>query len=245
MISSTIASKPARLAVILHTALSDYLSLLALLVQFPTKELEGGLAEGTLHEDFLAVGREAGLSGSAFDTAVDRLRAASHEVRCDHEAMHAIRCEYTRLFNHPDHPAVKLFEGVFLDDERMREGKPGTGARLFVNPAALDAERCYRKAGLKKSTAMNLPADSMSTELEFLAHLHAESARAIAEENDALLGETETLLEEFTRLHVEKWFLRFFERCAEESRCSLYDAVGMMGIALFGGTPASQESPWT
>lgn len=231
-------------SVIRHIALSDYLAMLALFVQFPTRELEDGLASGALCEDYRAIVEETGLSGPAFDAAGERLLAASREIRRGPAAVHAVRCEYTRLFNHPEHPVIKLFEGVFLDDERIREGKSSTGARLFVNPAALDAERCYRKAGLKKGSAVNLPADSMSTELEFLSHLHAQNARALAVRDNALLGETELLLEEFERLHVGKWFLRFFERCTEESRCELYTALGTMGVALFGA-PLGREALWT
>ena len=216
-----------------HTAVSDCLSLLALLLQFPESELESGLSSGAIAKDVYSILKEAGFPESAAKEAGLLFDNTSVKFNSNPEAFREIRREYTRLFNHPDAPVIKLFEGVFLDDECKRKGKPSTGARLFVNPAALDAERCYRKAGLKKSSSINIPADCITTELEFLSHLHAERAKALAENDGNLLSSTESMIKEFTSIHVNKWIPRFFERCREESRHELYAAVGMLGTLIF------------
>lgn len=218
--------------VIKHTALSDACSALALLAQFPTKELIEGLANGGLLADFRAMFDEAGLTeGSA--GALDALAAASADFKDEESGLSLARREYTRLFNHPEHPAVLLYEGVFLDQENMRAGKKALGTRLFINPAALDAERCYRQVGLVRDPQENIPADCMYTELEFLAFLHTSMARAALNKESERYSALESMLEEFTRIHVDKWFGLFFARCVEEGKNSLYTALGYLGLAVF------------
>ena len=105
--------------------------------------------------------------------------------------------------------------------------------RLFVNDAALDAERCYRKAGLKRSADKNIPADSMITELQFIAHLHAETARALLGKNLREIEAWEFLIEEFNRIHLRKWAYDFFYAIEKETRLEAYRLLGALGVALF------------
>jgi TorA maturation chaperone TorD len=87
-----------------------------------------------------------------------------------------LRREYTRLFNHPTKPAIYIYETLFLykPEEGDNEKPP-----LFISPAAMDAERCYKKAGLKMSREINEPGDHMATELEFMMFLYSQKAKAI------------------------------------------------------------------
>ena len=57
-------------------------------------------------------------------------------------------------------------------------------------------------------------------------------AEALADGDERRACEARGQLEEFGRIHVAKWFLRFFERCEQESRHALYNAVGTLGTAL-------------
>ena len=217
------------ISVVRSTAAADLCSLLALLLQFPTEKTVGGLADGTLRDDIAVIAEELGAKEGPVVEALSLLDRLRTDLAEGATSIVEARREYTRLFNHPDGPAVPLYEGVFIDTERVREGKRSTGARLFVNPAALDAERCYRQAGLKRASDVNIPADCMSTELEFMAYLSMLEAQALVEQNATRVAEAAAWIGEFNRLHVEKWFSRFFERCAEESAHDLYRALGMLG----------------
>lgn len=231
--------------IVYHTAVSDYLELLALLLQFPTPELEVGLSSETIGEDFRTISREAGYGGADVSEASESLQRAIGDAKGIPEFTGIARREYTRLFNHPERPVIWLYEGAFLDTEKLREGEKGAGTRLFINPAALDAERCYRNAGLRKNPSINIPADCITTEIEFLSCLFARMANAIANNDEDLREATAYSLEEFVRIHVDKWFYRFFSRCVEESRCSLYTAVGMIGCLLFDPVFETRKTPRT
>ena len=215
-----------------ETAIADLYALLALLLQYPTGETMEGLRNGTVKEDLRAIVDEAGFNENDCAAAFADLDELQHALESGSTDLACVRRERTRLFDHPDHPVVKFYEGVFIDDERIKAGLRSTGARLFVNPAALDAERCYRKAGVKRSSDINIPADCITTELEFMAHLHAMKAMALLENDGATSQDAQALMEEFVNLHVAKWFSRFFERCVEESPHALYRAVGTLGRAL-------------
>ena len=220
------------LTIIRETALADGYRLLAMLLQFPTNDLVSGMSDGSIARDVEAIAREFGMSASARTALVECFSRTLTDPTTPRSVFDDLRRERTRLFDHPDRPAICLYEGVFLVEERERAGRASTGTRLFVNPAALDAERCYRQAGLKRSSEINIPADCITTELEFLAHLHRTCAEALTDGDDRAEREARGHLEEFGRLHVAKWFPRFFERCGQESRHALYGAVGALGIAL-------------
>ena len=158
--------------IIRETALADYYAMLAVLSQFPTEDLYSGLIDGSLRQDFLSIAAELSLETKSLTEPLSELASLKEDLETGASSMMKLRREYSRLFNNPDHPVIYLYEGVFIDEELRRAGKPDTGARLFVNPAALDAERCYRQAGLKRSAKINIPADSVSTELEFMAYLY-------------------------------------------------------------------------
>ncbi len=218
------------------TAVADHCNLLALFLQFPAERIVAGLADGSIEADWLAICREEALSGPDVQGAAEELRAARRDAEGGTLSFDDLRRDYTRLFNHPDRPAVPLYEGIFIDRVLKPENPNLRNQLLFVNAAALDAERCYRKAGLKRSPDVNVPADCMATEMEFMGHVHALRAQAIAGSDAKRAAEAEAWIEEFERLHLEKWGREFFDRCARESRTRFYRAVGLMGRALMRET---------
>lgn len=215
-----------------ESAMADLYSLLVLFTQFPMQEIVDGLADGSINRDFEGIAREIGIQDKVIESISHLLHATSLELKRNSDALSELRREYSRLFNHPEAPIIRLYEGVFLDEELMRSGEASRGTRVFINPAALDAERCYRSAGLKRSGTQNIPADCISTELEFMAFLHSMKARDLIDGSERSTLNTDELIEEFTRIHILKWFMRFFERCSEESISSFYRTVGTMGVAL-------------
>ena len=216
-----------------HTALSDYYALVRLLLQIPASDVVESVKEGLLADDYRVIAREAGLDSASIAEVLDQLTQVQQELTKAEHSVSFVRREYTRLFTHPQKPQIPLYEGVFLDLELERAGKASTQARLFVNPAAVDAEKLYRAGGLVcNSKDERIPADCITTELAFLEHLHKHVAAAALTDDQSAMTQTFSLIIDFHEHHVSKWIPRFFERCEEESGIEYYRAVGRMGRAL-------------
>lgn len=211
------------------TALADYAALLAILFQYPMQPLIDGLVSGSLSSDFDAIARELELPCSKRQDALEQLSICQSSLVALQDPRRSARREYTRLFNHPERPVIDLYEGLFVDRVRVSEGKRSMDPRMFINPAALDAERCYRQLGFKRNPSINIPADCMTTELDYLSLAHRMHAKSILCSEADRVMEIGGAIDEFLRLHVEKWFVGFFERCIQESRISLYRTAGAMG----------------
>jgi|GEM_PF-883719 len=229
-----------------NVSCADMYAVLALLVQFPTPELAQGLAGGALQADVAAIAGELGIDAQAVRDLVDAFDAAckgdagasfAGEVADAGSLYEAMRRERTRLFDHPDQPAVRIYEAQFLYElarERGEEHKTGMLAdmpQMFVNNAALDAERCYRAAGLVRDIQVNVPGDCMFTELEFMAHLHTCKARALNEGDAQAAAQVEAQIQEFARIHVARWFPAFFDALTLQAH-GPYRLTGVLG-ALF------------
>ena len=135
--------------VVRHTATADLYSLVAFLLQTPTAENVARLQEASPADDLRAIAGELGVEGPRVEALCARLDALHARLAADEDALHGVRVEHTRLFTQPRRPVVWPYEGVFVDDERLLAGMESTEARVFINPAAGDAERTYRAAGFK------------------------------------------------------------------------------------------------
>ena len=219
------------IAITRDTACSDACSLLAMMMQLTTRELAWGIREGTVQEDIGAIAAEIGIDDSRLDKACSDLRAAASSLS-DEDFFHEMRAEYTRLFSDPDQPAIWIYEALYLY-EKTPEAQSGKRLlpRMFVNKAALDAERCYKKAGLERNPDVRIPADHLATELEFLAFAWKQRAIARIEGDEAGILSASSSLAEFDRLHVAKWFADFFASCEHEGR-GVFVPIGIIGGIL-------------
>ncbi|MBR2790908.1 MAG: molecular chaperone TorD family protein [Eggerthellaceae bacterium] len=217
--------------VVRHTATADLYSLVAFLLQTPTAENVARLQEASPADDLRAIAGELGVEGPRVEALCARLDALHARLAADEDALHGVRVEHTRLFTQPRRPAVWPYEGVFVDDERLLAGMESTEARIFINPAAGDAERTYRAAGFKMD-GMREPADSIVTELEFMAKLHVLAAKAVLDGDAAATADAEEKLAAFKEKHGCAWIPRFFLRVGENSAHELYLAASEMGALL-------------
>ncbi|MDR1013830.1 MAG: molecular chaperone TorD family protein [Coriobacteriales bacterium] len=215
------------------TVESDVYLLLATLLRLPSREMAARYADGTLASGIAeharaiwgdALGpREAGEAVGLF---------SSHERRGP-SLLSDLRYEHTRLFEHPEFPAIQRYEGLFgffakNPGLRSYHGAP----RRFVNPEAIDAERCYRRAGFDRSDELNEPADSVSTELEFMYRLVGAKRDALDAADSEALAFANACIDEFKGIHLKNWMLPFFEKVVQESRTDFYRATGLLGIAF-------------
>lgn len=207
-------------------AASDMYQLLSRSLHLPTEEIAMGLLDGSLAEDVLTILAELNLSAAEIGKIRTKFRAAISEGITQEELHAEMRREYTRLFTHPQKPAVDIYESAFRYTlEGGKEKKPA----LFISPAALDAERCYKKAGLVMAKEVNEPGDHMATEMEFMMFLCLQKAKALQENNQEELAKREGEIQEFQRIHLQKWAKDFFNRCTSSSRSEVYRTLGEIG----------------
>jgi len=214
-------------------AIADMYLLLAALLRLPTREMLEGISNGTVTESIRQMVKEIGFGEGERAQVQGALNTLNTHIEKNLLSFNEVRSEYTRLFDHPDMPTVHRFESVFRHFEAHPELTTYEGApRLFISPAALDAERCYKQAGFTRSPDLNEPADNMATELEFMSNLYAAKAKAHEEQDVNAYAQADECLTEFTRVHLHKWAIPFFEKCVQKSRNPVYRAVGLVGAAF-------------
>jgi TorA maturation chaperone TorD len=203
--------------------------LLAMFLHLPTEEMAAGILNGSFEEDVLANFEELNIAGPRIETIKVNLKALQEGKTEAKELLTEMRVEFTRLFTHPKHPAVEIYETLFLfQPEEGDKGKPS----LFISPAALDAERCYRQAGLARTKEVNEPGDHMATEMEFMMYLYLQRAKALEEDNQRDIEQRNEAIKEFSEIHLQKWAIAFFERCSSVSSIKVYQTLGQIGSAF-------------
>lgn len=228
--------------VVRHTATADLYSLVAFLMQMPTAESVARLQEASPAEDLQAIAGELGVEGPQVEALCARLDALHAQLAADKNALHGVRVEHTRMFTQPHRPIVWPYEGVFMDDERLLAGMESTEARVFINPAAGDAERTYQAAGFKVD-GVREPADYIVTELEFLAKLHVQAAKETLEGDAEAAIDTAMKLADFKVRHANVWIPRFFTRVAEKAEHEFYLTAADLGTFLCEVDSIEDEAP--
>lgn len=212
-------------------AASDMYQLLALSMHLPQKEWVGGLLDGSIAEDVTSLFPE--LEFDPRDTW--NIEKTLEDIRSNGESgenlLSELRQEYTRLFSHPRKSAIAIYEAVF----RYKPGQGDDLPLLFVSPAALDAERCYKKAGLKLSNAVKESPDHMGTEMEFMMYLYLQKANAVRGDDQEELARRNAEIEEFERLHLKRWAKDFFNECKTTSTSKTYITIGEIGSLFLTG----------
>lgn len=207
-------------------AASDMYRLLSMVFRLPTEEMSVGLLDGSLRNDVLDIFEELGLFDARIETIQTKLAALQGDLSDRHELFTAMRREYTRLFTHPRRPAVDIYETLFLfQPEAGNTPNPD----LFISPTAMDAERCYRQAGLVRSGSVNEPGDHMATELEFMAYLYLCQAKGVQEADLEETEQRKVQIMEFSKTHLQKWAIAFFDRCSSASESDVYQTLGQLG----------------
>lgn len=207
-------------------AASDMYRLLSMFLNLPTEEMAVGIFDGTLAEDVSQIMEELRFQDKRIETIRVKLCDLQAEISGKNELLTEMRREYTRLFTHPKQPAIDIYETLFLFiPEAGNKQKPS----LFISPAALDAERCYKQAGLQRSKEANEPGDHMATEMEFMSYLYYQKAKALNENNQEEIEQRNKQIKEFSDLHLQKWGIDFFDRCVSASESNVYQTFSQVG----------------
>lgn len=204
---------------------SDMYQILALSLRLPTEQLASGLLDGTLAEDVCAIMNELDFSEQDIEKTKSNFLIIQKSMSDIEVLLTEIRREYTRLFTHPKEPVVQIYETLFLYNSEEDDARPS----LFISPSALDAERCYKKAGLTMSSEVGEPADHMATEMEFMMYLYMQKGKALQENNNEEITRREEEIKEFEEIHLKKWAKDFFDLCVSSTRNDAYRVLGELG----------------
>jgi len=207
-------------------AAADMYQLLSLSMHLPTEEMARGLLEGTLTEDVQKIFGELGFTNEVIENITTDFEALQNNAATTKGLLTEMRREYTRLFTNPEKPAVAIYETLFL---YQPEEENGVKPALFISPAALDAERCYKKAGFTRSKEINEPGDHMATELEFIMLLYYQKVKFLEEDNQEEIAKKNEQIKEFSKVHLQKWAIDFFDRCISASESNVYRTFGQIG----------------
>lgn len=207
-------------------ATSDFFQLLSLSLRLPTTELAEALLDGSYRQDGINILEELFCSQEDIlqvGEALEPLKGTKVETT---PLLIEMRREYTRLFDDPKQPALNIYETLFLHDPEDKQG-----AMLFMSPSALDAERCYKEAGVSLVKQSAEPADHMATELEFMMYLYGKKGKALQEKNNEELEIIEKQIQQFEEMHLKKWFLEFFNSLQTQSKSAFYQGLARLAKA--------------
>jgi TorA maturation chaperone TorD len=211
--------------------ISDFYRFFSSLLQLPTNALISSLHDSSFEKGFRQMVDEMGFRSNKVEVS-EALYCLKSLGQKNETNLQVLRHAYTTLFTHPDKPLIFIYESQFLFWEAHPDAGLDEAPRLFVNPAALDAERCYKKAGLSRSVDFNESADHMSIELEFMARLYAYRVELFEKGDTEELIRVDDLIAEFNSLHFKKWGIAFFQKCAQTSVHPFYQALGSIGAVF-------------
>lgn len=225
-------------------AIADAFSLLAILCDCPNEQLALACVDDSLKSDIDSLCKECGIKSSHVLDALAALDIYCKTAVSAESLLYELRCEYTRLFNHPERPRIPLYEEQFLFEyasssrsqaNQVQRGKhfDDLKPRMFVNPASIDAMREYRQAGMKQADERAIPADAMPVQMSFLAQLFTRALEAKTVKHDNALAAVAGQIGEFCHYHLDKWMAEFFGACTQVTCNPLYKTMGLFGVDLF------------
>ena len=226
------------------TALGDLCGVMAVMLDYKTlAQVCDGLSSGALIEDVKAIFSELDIADPRAEDVVRSLEALRDDIASDVLSFVALRPEYTRLFNHPDKPALPYYEGAFINRRSVAQGREEPDHDLlFINQAACDADRQYKRAGVKRSLDENIPGDCMTTEMAFMQHLLGLKTCAVLDGDEQTETEIDGWLHEFMRLHLRVWMGDFFKGLNEASSQRYFQTVSLLGTVLVDYLAATYPS---
>ena len=211
-------------------AMSDFYQLLSLSLQFPSEELAMALCDGVFWEDGLSILEELSCSIEDLQRVTDVINQLKTTNVTADEIYKQMKQEYTRLFNDPKNPQLAIYESLFLYKLKENGEKP----MLFLSPEAVNAEKCYKEAGVRVVNTSREPADHIATELEFMMFLYGNKGKALKELNVQELDNISKAIETFQQKHLGKWADAFFERLETDTTLEHYRGIARLAKAGLG-----------
>ncbi|MDR3053337.1 MAG: molecular chaperone TorD family protein [Coriobacteriales bacterium] len=198
---------------------------MALFLHLPTLEFARGILDGSIAQDVYHILEELGIEQPGLGDVANAFAALQGDAAQADTLLSELRRDFTQLFSHPLRPSVSIYETLLLaDPDAPRSKRP----LLFTSPAALDAARCYKKAGLAPAATVNEPEDHFATQFEFMSYLYRRQLSLLGGDAQALEQNSESL-REFSLLHLHKWVEPFFVAVARKAQSPSYQAFAHLG----------------
>ncbi len=199
---------------------AEAFELLSVSLRLPTAEVGEALSNGEFQQ------AAAGFA----DAFGDFPAGCAEALRCyegvdPDELFHALRREYTRLFDGLPEALVPLYAGIWQAND------DGVSPLLAVNKESMAVERFMKSCGIQRSQQANDPFDNIASELEFLQYLCLVKAGALKNE-PAAEGVPEDTFAQFYDEHFIGFAKRFAEKLGAESREALYGFVAKALLSL-------------
>ena len=134
-----------------------------------------------------------------------------------------LEVEYNRLFVGPGMPRVYPYESLYRDS-----------AGLVMGPSAGEVLQAYRRSGLAINTAFRDLPDHIAVELEFMARLCFEEARAGSAGRADLALRLKQEQRLFLNAHLASWLPALCERVIRETTSTMYRGVAEIAATFVG-----------
>jgi len=134
-----------------------------------------------------------------------------------------LEVEYNRLFVGPGAPRVYPYESLYRGS-----------MSLVMGPSAGEALQAYRRAGLAINTAFKDLPDHVAVELEFMARLCCEEARAESAGRADLALRLKQEQRSFLDAHLATWLPAMCERVIRETTSTIYRGFAEIAATFVG-----------
>jgi TorA-specific chaperone len=134
-----------------------------------------------------------------------------------------LEAEYNRLFVGPGAPRVYPYESLYRGS-----------MSLVMGPSAGEALQAYRRAGLAINAAFKDLPDHVAVELEFMARLCCEEARAESAGRADLALRLKQEQRSFLDAHLATWLPAMCERIIRETTSTMYRGVAEIAATFVG-----------
>jgi TorA maturation chaperone TorD len=136
-----------------------------------------------------------------------------------------LRQAYTRLLVGPGTSYVPPYASVYLNP-------PPNGKPQLWGAEAAAVEALYREAGLEVAPGQPRVPDHLALELQFMQHLCAREADALARSDFDEAAAYRDRQRAFVCDHLWPWLSRFGERVAEADTHPVYGALAELALAV-------------
>lgn len=134
-----------------------------------------------------------------------------------------LEAEYNRLFVGPGAPRVYPYESLYRDS---------TG--LVMGPSTGKVHQAYRRSGLEMSSAYRDLPDHLAVELEFMARLCGEEAKARSAGRTDLALRLKEEQRSFLAEHLAPWLPRLCERVIRGTSSPIYRGLAEVAAIFVG-----------
>jgi TorA maturation chaperone TorD len=200
------------------------------LFQYPDEDLLSSVFDEEMFSDVPFAGEHPDvISGSSLLCSW----LSENKQKSKDELLNLIQADYTRLFIGPGKVLAPPYESVHFSLDR-----------LMFQKETLQVRQWYAQFGLQSEKIYNEPDDHIGLEMIFMAHLAAQAASAVEQDDGDTLNRMLKAQHDFASKHLFRWAFKwcdqvweqaqtdFFRGIAQITRGSLLEIAKMLGVEI-------------